>query len=96
MAETDDAKLGKIIARAWSDASFKARLHSDLAGALREMGVEPPKNVKLHLIESDDRNAYFVLPPAPKDITDTQELRTRAVRYDYKPLVHVLYNVCCC
>jgi hypothetical protein len=96
MAEADDVKIGKVIARAWTDAEFKRRLQTDLAAALREMDIEPPKGVSLRLIESDRNTAYFVLPPGPQDVTDEAELTKRALSHDYKALVHVLYNVCCC
>jgi hypothetical protein len=95
-ADADDVKIGKVIARAWTDPEFKNRLRTDLPGALLEMDIDPPQGVMLRLAESDDKVAYFVLPPGPEDTTDTEDLEKRAMSYDYRALVHVLYNVCCC
>jgi hypothetical protein len=95
-ADTDDVKIGKVIARAWIDPEFKNRLRTDLPGALLEMGIDPPQGVTLRLAESTDNVAYFVLPPGPEDTTDKEEVKRRAMSYDYRALVHVLYNVCCC
>jgi len=94
--EADDVKIGRVIARAWTDQEFKNRLRTDLSQALFEMGIDPPEGVALRLAESDERTAYFVLPPGPEDTTDREELERRAMSYDYRALVHVLYNVCCC
>src|ERR671919_609224 len=94
-ADADDVKIGKVIARAWTDPEFKNRLRTDLPGALLEMDIDPPQGVMLRLAESDDKVAYFVLPPGPEDTTDTEDLEKRAMSYDYRALVHVLYNVCC-
>jgi hypothetical protein len=95
-ADTDDVKIGKVIARAWIDPEFKNRLRTDLPGALLEMNIDPPEGVILRLAESNDKVAYFVLPPGPEDTTDKEDVKQRAMSYDYRALVHVLYNVCCC
>ena len=96
MADTDDTKIANVIARAWTDSEFKARLHSDPRSALREMNVVLSGGVKISVIESDEENSFFILPPAPDGELSKEELTKKAQSYDYKALVHVLYNVCCC
>ena len=47
MAETNQEKFTeawpKIVAKAWADANFKARLKASPAEVLKEYGVSPPR-----------------------------------------------------
>lgn len=36
----------KVVAKAWSDASFKKRLFKDPKTVLTELGIEVPENIK--------------------------------------------------
>jgi len=58
-------KIGEIIAKAWSDPSFKERLKSDPRGACVEMGLEYPEEVELKVVEDTEREVFIHLPPAP-------------------------------
>jgi hypothetical protein len=66
-AEPDDAKLvhGKIIARAWKDPAFKAKLLADPEAALRELGVAIVTGKTVKVVENADRHLHLVLPPRP-------------------------------
>lgn len=94
--EADDQKLCRVIARAWAEPGFKKRLKEDPRTALAEMGVSVEADLEIKTIESTGKQRYFVLPPAPDGQNSIDQLQARATKSDFKALVHVLYNVCCC
>ena len=51
-----------IVARAMTDADFKARLIADAPGVLRAEGVEVPDGLAITVVESSPSTAYIVLP----------------------------------
>jgi len=70
MSQTDQdnaAAHGKIIARAWRDPAFKAKLLADPHGALKDAGVAVPAGVTVKVVENSDRLFHLVLPPKPTD-----------------------------
>lgn len=69
MGNTDNA-YGKVIAKAWTDAAFKARLLADPAGTLVAEGVAVPSGVRLVVVEDTDTVHTLVLPARPADLTD--------------------------
>ena len=48
MTQTDQEKAayGKVVARAWRDPAFKAKLIADPQAALRDAGIPVPAGVK--------------------------------------------------
>lgn len=72
MALTDQqAAYGKVVARAWRDPSFKAKLVADPQAALKDAGVSVPPGVKLTVVENTDTHIHVVLPPKPTgDLSD--------------------------
>jgi len=72
MALTDQqAAYGKVVARAWRDPSFKAKLVADPQAALKDAGVPVPPGVKLTVVENTDTHIHVVLPPKPTgDLSD--------------------------
>ena len=67
--EKDLDAYGKIVARAWRDPAFKARLLADPAAVFEEVGVSVPEGAEVSVLESTASRHYFVLPQRP-----TQEL----------------------
>ncbi len=65
--EQDDAMSvhGMIIAKAWSDPVFKAKLLSDPHAALEELGVAVAAGKTVKVVENADRHLHLVLPPKP-------------------------------
>ena len=57
--------MAKVIARAWKDPAFKKRLQANPESVLKEMGIDLPKGVKIHLIEDNSTTFTFVLPLPP-------------------------------
>ena len=66
-SEQDKAKAayGKVIARAWRDPAFKARLLADPHGALKEAGIVVRAGVTVKAVENTDKHVHLVLPPKP-------------------------------
>jgi hypothetical protein len=66
--------LGRVIAKAWSDPDFKARLKTEPRAVLIEMGVEPPVGVQIEVVENTVKKAYLTLPaaPSPEILSDAE------------------------
>ena len=68
MAKTEPDKAathGKIIARAWRDPTFKAKLIADPQATLKEAGVVLPAGTTVQVVENTATHVHFVLPPKP-------------------------------
>ena len=78
MSQTDQDKAtaahGKIIARAWRDPAFKAKLLADPQATLKEAGVAVPAGVKVTVVENTDSHFHLVLPPKPAGELSDAEL----------------------
>jgi len=57
--------IAKVVARAWHDAAYKAKLLRDPHAALAEAGVEVPAGTKMKIFENDADTHHLVLPVAP-------------------------------
>ena len=69
MSQTDQDKAaaahGRIVARAWRDPAFKARLLADPHAALKEAGVTVRDGVTVKVVENTDSHFHLLLPPKP-------------------------------
>ncbi len=69
MSQTDQDKAsaayGKVVARTWRDAAFKAKLMADPQATLKEAGVAVPAGVKVTVVENTAQHFHLVLPPKP-------------------------------
>ena len=77
MAETKQdnaAAYGKMVAKAWRDPAFKAKLLADPHAALKDAGISVPAGVTVKVVENTDTDVHFVLPPKP-----TRELSDEAL-----------------
>ena len=68
------AAFAKVVARAWSDDAFKAKLLSDPRAVLAEYGVEVPPGVTVEVVENTGERLHLVLPVAPEGELSEQEL----------------------
>ncbi len=57
--------IAKAIARAWTDAAYKAKLLGDPHAALAEVGVEVQAGTKIKVVENTADTRHIVLPVAP-------------------------------
>lgn len=56
----------EILARAWEDAAFRAKLEADPAQALREAGIPLPDGIAIRVIVEEPGTAQIALPPVPE------------------------------
>ena len=59
------AAYGKLVARAWRDPAFKAKLIADPQAVLREAGMAVPAGATVKVVENTGTHLHFVLPPKP-------------------------------
>ena len=64
-----EKSVGKVIAKALKEESFKKRLIADPAGTLKGEGVEIPQGITLKVVADTDSLRHIVLP-ASGEITD--------------------------
>ena len=67
-------RYGQLVARAWSDETFKARLLAAPAPALAEQGIELPSGVEVRVHENTATLVHLTLPPAPSDELSDEQL----------------------
>ena len=68
------ADYAKVVARAWNDEAFKAKLMSDPHAALAEHGVEVPAGTTVKVVENTKDTLHLVLPPAPEGALSEEDL----------------------
>ena len=83
MAETTDQEKfkeawPKIVAKAWADAQFKARLQASPAEVLKEYGVSTPSLVTVKVVENTKEVVHLTLPPAPEGELSETDLAAAA------------------
>jgi hypothetical protein len=57
-----------LVARARTDAAYKARLVSEPVAVLAEAGLEVPAGVDVEVVEASDTQGFLLLLPAPEDV----------------------------
>jgi hypothetical protein len=65
--EQRERRLAKVIAKAWADDEFKARLVGEPVRTLREEGVDIPGDVEIRVVEDTAEVRHFLLPEKPRD-----------------------------
>lgn len=60
-------KMAKVVAKAWSDASFKEKLFKDPKTVLEEQGVTVPEGLEIKVVEQTSKLVYVVIPFKPDD-----------------------------
>ena len=60
-------KMAKVIAKAWSDESFKEKLLSEPRAVLEAHGITVPPGLEVKVVEQTDKLMYIVLPFKPAD-----------------------------
>lgn len=74
---------GMLVARAWSDNDFKARLMNDPAAVLEEHGIDVPLGVEFKVVEDTEDVCHLVLPPSPAGDLIDEELTVTNGLYCY-------------
>jgi len=72
-ARTRDELEAQIVARAWADEDFRARLRSDPHAAVaEETGVVIPESIGVEVVEETPEKGYLVIPVNRVEISDEQ------------------------
>ena len=66
-------EYAKIIAQAWVDEEFKARLLDDPMTVLKENGIEVPDGMTVKVVERKENEIQVPLPPKPADVSCSVE-----------------------
>ncbi|MEA1648603.1 NHLP leader peptide family RiPP precursor [Nitrospirillum sp. BR 11164] len=70
---TNDGSMkitGRIIARAWADEDYKARLLADPATVMEAEGLAVPTGIAIKVVEDTATVQTLVLPARPIDLSD--------------------------
>ena len=59
--------IEKAIARAWTDADYKAKLLNDPHAALAEQGIQIPTGTTIKVMENTADTVHVALPVVPAD-----------------------------
>jgi hypothetical protein len=68
MAEDNRKKVSKVIARAWLDKDYHARLMKDPQAVLTEAGIHVKGKVHVH--QSTDADHHLVIPKRPDSLDE--------------------------
>ena len=71
MDQDQGKAMGTVIAKAWTDEGFKARLLADPAAVLAAEGVQTPAGVTLKVVENTASLLNLVLPARPTELSDS-------------------------
>lgn len=90
-AEHQKPALGKVIARAWRDPAFKAKLLADPKAVLKEAGVTFAADVTVRVVEDTATHFHLVLPPKPSGALSEEALDHVAAGACYRGQSQVLH-----
>ncbi|MGH7711250.1 MAG: NHLP leader peptide family RiPP precursor [Gemmatimonadaceae bacterium] len=67
-----------IVARAWEDDAYRARLLKNATKVLKEEGVKVPRGVRVKAVANSAKTVHFVIPAKPKKaLTERQIAKHR-------------------
>jgi hypothetical protein len=72
--EEPGGALGRVIAKAVADDSFRQKLLSDTAATLKEEGVELPAGLELRVVQNPDNLLFVGLPTTSSRELSDEEL----------------------
>ena len=75
--------LAKVVARAWIDPAYKAKLLSDPHAALAEFGLKVRDGTRLKVVEDTIGTKHFVLPVAPENVGELSSDELEKVAGDF-------------
>ena len=73
----------KVIAKAWDDPKFKAKLLENPEMVLRGEGIVFPDDVKIKVVENTATDRYIVLPLSPSRDEASIALEERLAASDF-------------
>lgn len=68
--EDHNKKINQIIAKCWSDESFKKTFLANPAATLKAEGVTMPAGVSVKAVENTDKVLHLLIPATPANLSD--------------------------
>jgi len=68
--EAQSKKMHQVIAKCWSNESFKQKLLADPSATLKAEGVTVPEGVSDKALDNTDKVVHVVVPAKPTDLSD--------------------------
>ena len=90
--EKPPAAWARIVAQAWRDPAFKAKLIADPLPTLKTAGAPVPSGVTITVVENTDTHVHFVLPPKPVGALSDEALDKAAGGWGDQPCAGAGYN----
>lgn len=82
--EENKSKMAQIIAKAWSNATFKQKLKANPTQVLKEFGIAIPANTSCEVVENTASKVYLLIPAQPSGNLSEEELtKIAAARGDF-------------
>ena len=69
----------RVVARAWVDPAYRARMVREPRVLLREMGLDLPEDVEIRVWDSSAESRYMVLPERPAGTESLDEAALAAL-----------------
>ena len=66
-------QYAKVIAKAWVDEEFKARLIAEPTTVLNENGIEIPEGMTVRFVEEKENEVLVPLPPRPPETAELSD-----------------------
>jgi hypothetical protein len=65
-------KMSQLIARCWSDESYKRKFLADPAGTFKAEGitVTVPERANIRVVENSEKVVHLVIPTRPNELSD--------------------------
>jgi hypothetical protein len=68
------SRMGEVMAKAWADPAYKARLLTDATSVLKDEGIDYGPGIEVKIVENSDSVRYITLPlpPAEAELSEEQ------------------------
>lgn len=70
-------KMGQVVAKAWADPAYKARLLADATSVLKEEGIDYGAGIEVRVVENTEHVRYVTLPLPPRETELSEEQLSR-------------------
>ena len=90
--EEHDKVKAKILAKVWTDETYKARLFANPRAAMREVGFEVPEGIEVQVVEETEKKWVVFLPPRPEGELSEEQLQAVAGGQIYHNADFSTYN----
>ena len=91
------SRIGNVVAKALTDATFRAELLANPADALTEHGIQIPEGVEVRFVENTESTIYLTLPYLEKLSSEARLRQDRSLEGRAAPIIqNTPKDVGCC